>query len=231
MTGGASGIGASIVEAFASQGADVGFLDTDRARGEALADSLGVWFRAQDVTDVGGLKKAVQDFAQAELDVLVNNVANDERQAFGDVTPDDWRANLAINLDPVAFATQAALPALKASGHASVVNLGSINAILGPAELPAYSAAKAAILGLTRSLARAYGGDRIRVNSVMPGWVETERQMQLHLTPEKRAAWLELCALKGSIMPEHIADTVLFLASDASERITGQSFIVDGGRV
>lgn len=231
VTGGASGIGAAIVEAFSAQGAQVGFVDIDAESGGELADRLGVWFRVQDVTDGAGLRQAVQAFAADELHVLVNNVANDTRQAFEDLTEQVWRDTLAVNLDPVAVVTRAALPALRAAGAASIINMSSINAVLGPAELPAYNAAKAAIIGLTKSLARAYGSDRIRANAVLPGWVETDRQKELHLTPEKRAAWLEQCALKDAIQPDHIADMVLFLASDAAERITAQSFIVDGGRV
>lgn len=231
VTGGATGIGAAIVEAFSAQGATVGFVDIDEPSGIELAGRLGAWFQVQDVTESVGLCHAVETFGAGELHVLVNNVANDTRQAFEDVTPEDWRRTLAVNLDPVAVATRAALPALKAAGSASIINMSSINALLGPAELPAYNAAKAGIVGLTKSLARAYGAYRIRANAVLPGWVETDRQKELHLTPEKRVAWLEQCALKDSIMPDHIADMVLFLASDAAERITAQSFIVDGGRV
>lgn len=231
VTGGATGIGAAIVAAFSAQGSTVGFIDIDARSGSELAERLGVWFRVQDVTDGAGLSEAVETFAADELHVLVNNVANDTRQGFEDLTAETWRGSLAVNLDPVAIATRAALPALKAAGAASIINLSSINALLGPAELPAYNAAKAGIIGLTKSLARAYGEDRIRANAVLPGWVETDRQKALHLTPEKRVAWLEQCALKDAILPDHIADMVLFLASDAAERITAQSFIVDGGRV
>ena len=230
VTGGASGIGASIVQAFAGQGASVGFIDIDVAQGEALANKHRAWFRAQDVCEPDGLKAAVQDFSGPKLDVLVNNVANDTRQAFDVETPEDWRQTMAINLDPVAFTVKAALPALRAAEGASVINMSSINALLGPPDLAAYSTAKAGILGLTKSLARAYGRDKIRVNAILPGWIETERQWQLHLTEERKAAWLEQCALKDSILPEHVSDLVLFLASDASERITGQSFTIDGGR-
>lgn len=231
VTGGATGIGAAIVKAFSAQGAVVGFVDIDERSGSELAGRLDVWFQVQDVTESAGLSQAVETFGAGELHVLVNNVANDTRQSFEDVTAEDWRLTLAVNLDPVAVATRAALPALKAVDSASIINMSSINALLGPAELPAYNAAKAGIIGLTKSLARAYGDHRIRANAVLPGWVETDRQKELHLTPEIREAWLEQCALKDSILPDHIADMVLFLASDAAERITAQSFIVDGGRV
>ena len=178
ITGGATGIGSVMVEAFAAAGAKVAFNDNDRDNGNALATRLGnaVTFEFADATDAAALKSSIRTGAEAmgRLDVLINNVANDQREAFEDITPEQWRANLAVNLDPVAFATQAALPHLKTAGGGAIINISSLNALLGPAEMPTYTAANAAILGLTKSLANQYGEDRIRVNAIVPGWTVTE---------------------------------------------------------
>lgn len=235
VTGGATGIGAALVERFAANGAITGFNDLDEASGDALAVRLGdaVSFHAADASDPQALAASVAAFAERAggIDILVNNVANDVRHKIEDVTPDFWRRNLAVNLDPVFFASQAALPHLRAAGGGSIVNLGSINAYLGPADIAVYTAAKAGIIGLTRSLARALGPDRIRVNALMPGWITTEKQKRLWLTPEAETAWRELCALKDPILPDDVAALALFLAADDSAMITGQELIIDAGRV
>ena len=233
LTGGASGIGAAIVRAFHGQGAKVGFVDLDAAQGEALAAELpGAWFRPCDVTDGAALQARVREAAAAlgGLDVLVNNVANDTRAAAVDTTAEAWRAGLAVNLDPAFLAATAAWPLMKQAGGGAILNLSSINALLGPAQLAAYSAAKGAINALTKSLAREWGPDNIRVNAISPGWVITKRQLDLWLTPEAEAAWMEQVALKRRIQPEDIASLALFLASDDSAMITGQNLVIDGGR-
>ncbi len=232
ITGGATGIGADIVRGFVRNGSRVGFVDLDAGAGEALAEETGAHFAAQDVTDVSGLQAAIERFAgrEAGLSVLVNNVANDARHDVRDVTPDSWRRNLAVNLDPVFFAAQAAFPHIKAAGGGSVVNLSSIQSIVADPNLPAYVAAKSAILGLTRSLARAAGPDRIRVNAVLPGWVLTEKQKRLWLTPEAHEEWRAACALKDDIQAVDVANLVLFLASADSRMITSQTVIIDSGR-
>jgi NAD(P)-dependent dehydrogenase (short-subunit alcohol dehydrogenase family) len=234
ITGGASGIGAAFVQAFHDQGAKVGFVDIDEAAGGALAATLGAgaWFSRCDVTDAEALQNAIRDAAAAlgPITVLVNNVANDTRQDPAELSPEAWRQDLAVNLDPTFIASSAVYPMMKAAGGGSIVNLSSINALLAPGDLPAYSAAKGAINALTKSLARAWGVDRIRVNALSPGWVVTPRQLQLWLTPRAEADWAELTALKDRITPEDIARAALFLASDDSRMMTGQIMVVDAGR-
>lgn len=234
ITGGASGIGATFVQSFHGQGAKVGFVDLDEKAGQALAGKLGAcaWFRRCDVTDTDALQASIRDAAAAlgPVTILINNVANDTRQVAAEVTPEAWRKGLAVNLDPTFVASTAVYPMMKAAGGGAIVNLSSINAILTPGDLPTYSAAKGAINSLTKSLARAWGVDRIRVNAISPGWVVTPRQLELWLTPEAEAEWEKLTALKDRIMPEDIACAALFLASDDSRMMTGQNMVVDAGR-
>ena len=241
ITGGATGIGATLVESFVHQGAKVTFIDLDADSGEALAQQLReqlseqsgttIRFERVDVTDVAALKQSINDAvaAQGAIDVLVNNVANDTRHSPDDVTEASWRSCMAVNLDAAFFATQTAVASM-AGETGSVINLSSINALLGPPEMPGYVAAKAGIIGLTKALARDYGERGIRVNAVLPGWVVTQRQLDTWLTPEAEAAWSEQVALKGRLMPQDVANLVLFLASADSRMITGQSFTVDAGR-
>lgn len=234
ITGGATGIGAAMVAAFMRQGSRVVFNDINAASGEALAGRLGptCHFLHADAADPSALQASVREgeHLTGGLQVLINNVANDQREDAADLTPDGWRKNLSINLDPVIFASQAALPAMAKRGKGSVINFSSLNALIGPADLPTYTAAKAGILGLTKSLARRYGRDGIRVNAIVPGWVSTEKQRQLWLTPEAEAQWKALCCLTDDLLPEDVANLALFLASDASRMITGQAHIIDGGR-
>lgn len=227
VTGGASGIGAAFVEAFRAQGARVAFIDLNV---DGAAE--GVWSRVCDVRQIGDLARAITD-AQADigpLTVLVNNVANDQRQTAEEVDAEGWRASMAVNLDHVFHASRFTYPFMQASGGGSILNLSSINAILGPAGMAPYVAAKAALIGLTKSLAREWGGDRIRVNAISPGWVVTERQLELWLTPEAEAEWRKQVALKERLMPEDIARLALFLAADDAAMITGQNFVIDAGR-
>ena len=233
VTGGASGIGAAFVQAFHDQGAKVAFVDLDEAAGQALAGKLSAsWFRRCDVTDADALQATIRDAAAAlgPITVLINNVANDTREVAAEVTPEAWRKGLAVNLDPAFIAAVAVYPMMRAAGGGSIVNVSSINAILGPGELPTYSAAKGAINSLSKSLAHAWGPDRIRVNALSPGWVVTPRQLELWLTPEAEAEWSKLVALKDRIMPEDIARAALFLGSDDSHMMTGQNMVVDAGR-
>ncbi|MEM0987072.1 MAG: SDR family oxidoreductase [Pseudomonadota bacterium] len=234
ITGGATGIGAAMVRAFHEQNARVAFNDIDTAAGDSLAAALGndCTFLPADASDPSALQASVRD-AEAltgGLTVLINNVADDRRETPEDISPDGWRQNLAINLDPVIFASQAALPAMVSRKAGRIVNFSSLNAYLGPADLPTYTAAKAAILGLTKSLARHYGPSGIAVNAIVPGWVVTDKQRQLWLTPEAEAQWKDQCALKADLLPEHVASLALFLASDASRMITGQAYTIDAGR-
>ncbi len=233
VTGGASGIGASIVEAFHAQGCKVAFVDIAEAAGEALAARLdGAWFRRVDVTDAEALKAAIEHAARVlgPVTVLVNNVADDTRHAAAETSPTIWRKGLAVNLDPTFVASTAAYPMMRDAGGGSIINLSSINALLGPAEMAGYVAAKGAVNALTKSLAREWGPDAIRVNAISPGWVVTPRQLALWLTPEAEAEWMEQVALKRRIQPADVARLALFLAADDSAMITGQNLVIDGGR-
>lgn len=236
ITGGASGIGAAMVEAFAGQGARVACIDIDEAAATGLCERLGdgvdFWFRCLDVTDVSALKRAVVDFADQAggLGVLINNVANDTRHEPLQVTEEGWRACLAVNLDAAFFASQAAISIMREAGGGSIVNLSSINALLGPGQMPGYVTAKAGLLGLTKALARDFGADSIRVNSILPGWVVTDRQLDNWLTPEAEAEWMRQVALDRRILPRDVANLALFLAADDSALITNQHFVIDGGR-
>ncbi len=233
ITGGATGIGAALVTAFAAQGAVVGHVDLAADAAVALADGLATtpWFRVLDVTDTAALQAAIANFAKhaGGLDVLINNVANDSRHDPLTVDEARWRGLMAVNLDCGFFATQAAIRLMPAGG--SIINFSSINALLGPAGMPAYVAAKSALVGLTKALARQYGPDGIRVNAILPGWVVTQRQLDLWLTPEAEAEWMEQVALKQRILPEDVANLAMFLAADDSRMITGQAMVIDGGRV
>jgi D-xylose 1-dehydrogenase len=229
ITGGATGIGAELVRAFAEQGAVVAFCDIADSAGAELAAATGATYTHVDVTDVAALQATIR--ATRHIDVLINNVANDTRHDPLDVTPEYWRRCMAINLDAAFFASQAVIPMMQAQGGGAIINFSSINALLGPTEMPGYVAAKAGLLGMTKALARQYGVDRIRVNAILPGWVVTERQLEHWLTPEAEAAWTEQVAIKARILPRDVANLALFLADDGSARITGQQFIIDAGRV
>jgi D-xylose 1-dehydrogenase len=227
ITGGATGIGAAFTAAFLAQGARVAIVDIIEASTEC-----DVWSRLCDVTRIEQLQQAIED-AQAAigpLEVLVNNVANDDRQPADQVDPEAWRSAMAINLDHVFHASRLMRPLMQTAGGGSIINLSSINALLGPAGMAPYVTAKAGILGLTKSLAREWGNDRIRVNAISPGWVVTERQLALWLTPEAEADWTRQVALKSRLMPADVARLALFLAADDSAMITGQNFVIDAGR-
>ena len=256
ITGGATGIGAAMVEAFALQNSKVAFVDLDSTAAESLCERLELktgrrpWFQQIDVTDVPALQDSIKS-AVAELgplQALVNNAANDQRHSPEDVTPESWRDCMAINLDATFFAAQAAAKIMTEATHqvknqvknqvksqvksqgGSIINFSSINALLGPANMPGYVAAKAGIVGLSKALAADYGEADIRVNAILPGWVVTERQLDTWLTPEAEADWMEQVSLKQRLLPEEVANLALFLAADDSRMITGQSFTIDGGR-
>jgi D-xylose 1-dehydrogenase len=232
VTGGASGIGAAFVERFSQQGAKVAFVDLQADAGRELGERVGAWFAPCDVTDASALQSAIADAGArlGPITVLINNVANDTRHAAVETSPAEWRRGLAVNLDPAFIASSAVQPMMKAAGGGAIINVSSINALLGPAEMATYVAAKGAINALSKSLAREWGADRIRVNALSPGWVVTPRQLTLWLTPEAEAEWSELVALKDRIAPDDVARLALFLASDDARMITGQNFVIDAGR-
>ena len=232
ITGGAGGIGAAFVRAFRAQRAKVAFIDIDGKHGDALASAEKAWFMPCDVTQPAALQAAVAhaEDALGPINILINNVANDQRVDAKDLDPEAWRKSLAVNLDPVIHTSNAVRAKMSQAGGGAILNLSSINALLGPPHLAAYVAAKAAIIGLTKSLAREWGGENIRVNAISPGWVVTARQLELWLTPEAEADWMKLVALKRRIEPADVAALALFLASDEAALITGQNFVIDGGR-
>jgi NAD(P)-dependent dehydrogenase (short-subunit alcohol dehydrogenase family) len=232
VTGGASGIGADMVRAFAQQGCVVGFLDLDDAAGTALAASLrNVHFEPCDVTDVSALQAAVVAVMQriGGADVLVNNVANDERHTIESVSPEYFDERVAINLRPHFFAMQAVLSSMRSRGGGSIVNIGSGSWKIKGSGYSVYATCKSAMLGLTRCLARELGGDNIRVNCVVPGWVMTERQVSLWLDAAGERAMDESHCIPGRIVGADIAHMALFLAADTARMVTAQEFVVDAG--
>jgi NAD(P)-dependent dehydrogenase (short-subunit alcohol dehydrogenase family) len=231
ITGGASGIGGEMVTAFAVQGARVAFLDIDATAGAAKAADTGAAFHPCDITDIAALRATIAK-VEAELGpirALINNAGKDDRQAFGDIEPDAWHHMLALNLDHQFFATQAVAPAMAAAGGGSVILLGSISWMRGRPGMAAYTTSKAAINGLTRTLARELGPSGIRVNCLVPGAIVTERQLKLWTSPEANQQFLDLQALKFRLDASHVARMALFLSSDESAGATGANFIIDAG--
>ncbi|MGH7004139.1 MAG: SDR family NAD(P)-dependent oxidoreductase, partial [Alphaproteobacteria bacterium] len=220
ITGGASGIGAAMVRAFAGQASRVGFLDCDESAGTALAGELeeagmAVCFVAVDLRDTDALRAAVETVRAAlgPIAILVNNAAHDERHASEEVTPDYFDDRIAVNFKHQFFASQAVLPDMKALGGGSIICMSSISWMAGFGGMALYTAAKSAVLGLVRSLARDFGPDGVRVNAVAPGWIMTQRQLDLWLTPQADAMREERQALKRRLYPEDVAKLVLFLSS------------------
>lgn len=231
VTGGATGIGAALVEAFVGQGAHVGFLDIDAAAGQALARHLDrPVFRACDLTDLDGLKASIEAIAGdlGGIDILLNNAANDDRHRVEDVTPAYWDERMAVNLRHLFFAVQAVVPAMRAAGGGAIVNFGSVSWHLGLTDLVLYQTAKAGIEGLTRSLARELGRDNIRVTTIVPGNVQTPRQDRWYSVGDAEEIISAQC-LNGRIQPMDVAALALFLASDDGRMCTGHEYFVDAG--
>lgn len=237
ITGGGSGIGAGLTEAFLRQGARVAFVQRSDASvfcGE-MQEKTGnrPLFLPCDITDRAALMAAIEQASTAHgpVSVLVNNAANDQRHTLEEITEEflDWL--LAINFKCYVTATQAVVPAMRAMGRGSIINITSISYMMGNAGYPVYTAANSALNGLTRSLARELGPDRIRVNALAPGWVMTPKQLEHWVTPEGLAAHLARQCLPDTLVPEDIAGGVLFLASDSSRAMTGQALVIDGGVV
>lgn len=237
ITGGGSGIGATLTEGFLRQGAKVAFVQRSDATAfcAEMAQKTGnrPLFFPCDITDIAALKTAVAAAAEAHgpITVLVNNAANDKRHATLDVDEAFWDWSMAINLKSYFFMAQAVIPGMKLAGGGSIINFTSISYMMGNAGYPAYTAANSAINGLTRSLAREFGPDRIRVNAVAPGWVLTQKQIDLWVTPDGLQAHLDRQCLKDSLAPEDILGGVLFLASQSAKMMTGQALVIDGGVV
>jgi NAD(P)-dependent dehydrogenase (short-subunit alcohol dehydrogenase family) len=239
ITGGATGIGEAFVTQFARQGSRVAFLDIQDEQARSLAAALtgegcpAPLFIHCDVTEVAALKAAVAQVVSTygTVDVLVNNAANDQRHTIEEVTPESWDRGMAINLRPHFFTVQAVLPAMRAAGRGSIINMSSIAWIIPNTTLAVYVAAKAAIVGLTRTLAHDLGPLNIRVNAILPGAIATERQKKLWYTPEYLANIFQRQALMHQIEPEEVARLALFLAADDSRSITNQSYVIDAGFV
>jgi NAD(P)-dependent dehydrogenase (short-subunit alcohol dehydrogenase family) len=238
ITGGASGIGAEHVRQFAAQGAKVAFVDiADDTAGAVIAETRGAahtpYYQHCDLTDIPALQRAIAATAQklGPITVLVNNAANDQRHKFEDVTVEYWDERQAVNLRHQFFAIQAVASMMRAAGGGSIINFGSISWHTNTGGMPAYTTAKAGVEGLTKGMARDLGGDGIRVNCVIPGWVMTERQIKLWLTPAGEKNLLEMQCLKEKLVAADLTRMVLWLASDDSRLCTSQLWVVDAGRM
>ena len=229
VTGGGSGIGSSIVRHFAAQGAQVAFLDYNRAASEALVEDLAnegttLLFEFCDLREIEQLRQSIAKITETlgPITVLINNAARDDRHSIESVTPEYWDERIATNIKHQFFAAQAVSEQMKQAGGGSIINIGSTSWMIGQGGMPCYTTAKSAVQGLTRGLARDLGPYQIRVNTVVPGWIMTERQIEMWLTPE---------SVKRRLVPDDLARFVLFMASDEASACSNQSFIVDGGWV
>ena len=239
ITGGGSGIGESLVAEFAAQGALVAFVDIAVEASEALCRRLAEagltapLFRHCDITDIASLQAVMAELAQklGDFDILVNNAANDQRHQAQDVTLEYWNERIAINQRPMFFTCQAVFKGMKRRGGGSIINVSSISWHMKSGGYPVYATTKAAVVGLTRGLARDYGAHNIRVNTVTPGWVMTQRQIELWVDEAAEVEIKKSQCLPSKLMPQDIAAMVLFLASDDGAMCTSQEFIVDAGWV
>lgn len=238
ISGGAAGIGASIVQHFCAQGARVGFLDLHDANSEATADTVEAetgnrpLFQSCDLRDIPATQCAVQELANTlgSIQVLINNAGHDEAHCFEEVTPDYWDDRIAVNLRHQYFLAQHVVKSMKVAGSGSIINMGSISWMIGAMGVSAYTTTKAAVMGMTKSLARELGPHGIRCNSIAPGWVLTERQQEkARRFPEKIDQYLEKQCIKTLLDPGDISRLALWLAAEDSLHITGQTLIVDGG--
>ncbi|MFC0250639.1 SDR family NAD(P)-dependent oxidoreductase [Massilia consociata] len=237
VTGGGTGIGEAIVKAFVEQGAVVAFVDIAREASETLCASLAnaghiaPVFRYCDITDIPALQRTMAELAEqlGDFDVLVNNAANDQRHDIADVSLDYWNERIAINQRPMFFTAQAVLPGMKKKGGGSIINFSSMSWHAKGAGYPVYATTKAAVIGLTRSLARDLGPFGVRVNTVTPGWVMTQRQIDLWVDEAAEREIKQAQCLPGKLMPDDIAAMVLFLGADDSRMCTAQDFVVDAG--
>lgn len=237
VTGGGSGIGAALVEGFVDQGARVAFVDIDERASLDLVERLAIKastapvYIPADLRNIEAVKKAAQTAAAAlgGIHVLVNNAARDDREPLESVTEESWDESQAVNLRHLFFMSQAVAPHMREAGDGSIVNFSSIAYLLNMAEIPAYATAKAAIVGLTKSLAGKLGPDNIRVNAILPGMIVTERQKRLWLSDAAIAGMQERQCLKRSLTADDLVGPCLFLASACSSGMTAQTMIIDGG--
>ena len=237
ITGGGSGIGESLVAEFAAQGALVAFVDIAVEASEALCRRLAEaglaapLFRHCDITDIASLQAVMAELADklGDFDILVNNAANDQRHQAQDVTLEYWNERIAINQRPMFFTCQAVFEGMKRKGGGSIINVSSISWHMKSGGYPVYATTKAAVVGLTRGLARDFGAHNIRVNTVTPGWVMTQRQIDLWVDEAAEAEIKKSQCLPNKLMPQDIAAMVLFLASDDGAMCSSQEFIVDAG--
>ena len=235
LTGGAGGIGAETVRAFAAQGAKVGFVDLNAGAGAALLKDIGDdhAFEQCDLRDIEATRSAFKNLAAklGNAEVLVNNAAQDDRHDWRDVTPEYWDERMATNLRHMFFAIQSVAPAMIGAGGGAIVNIGSNSWWEAGGGFPAYATAKSAVHGLTRTMARDLGEHRIRVNTVVPGWIMTERQKELWVTPEALAKQVDRQCLPDPVDPVYVARMVLFLASDDAGMCTANNFMVEAGSI
>jgi D-xylose 1-dehydrogenase len=236
ISGGASGIGETIVREFAAQGSKVGFVDIQEDRGKALESELRAAghtasFQRCDITDVAAYQSVIRGFEEAHGPALalLNNAANDTRQAWNEVTPDSWEKAIAVNLRHQFFAAQAVIPGMIKAQKGSIVNFGSISWMINIGSLQAYTASKAGAHGMSRSLAADVGKHGVRVNTLVPGWIMTERQLTHWVGEEELKLIEKQQPIRGQLYPGDIARMAMFLAADDSQMITGQQFLVDGG--
>ncbi len=233
VSGGASGIGAEIVRGFAEQGARVAFLDRDEGAAKALADETGAAHALVDLMDIPATQAAIAELAErlGPFQVLVNNAARDDRHDWREVTPDYWDDRLQVNLRHMFFAIQSVAPGMIEAGGGSIINMGSNSWWEAGGGFPAYATAKAAVHGLTRTMARDLGGHHIRVNTVVPGWIMTDRQKDLWATPEGLERQKARQCLPTLIEPVYVARMVLFLASDDAAMCSANNYMVEGGSI
>ena len=235
VSGGASGIGAQIVEAFAAQGANVGFLDLDEAASKDMAARTegNVSYAICDLRDIDAMRHALSDLRAriGPAQVLVNNAARDDRHDWKDVTPEYWDERMATNLRHMFFAIQAVAPDMIEAGGGAIVNIGSNSWWEAGGGFPAYATAKSSVHGLSRTMARDLGDHRIRVNTVVPGWIMTERQKELWATPEALEKHRTRQCLPDLIDPVYVARMVLFLASDDAAMCTASNYMVEAGSI
>ena len=236
VTGGGSGIGESIVTHFAAQGAKVGFLDINEKASKALATRLAkkrqkVHFEAVDLTDIDALRKGIRNIRKVfgPVTILINNAAHDERHRLEEVTPEYFDDRIRVNLRHQFFTIQEIVPDMKKAGGGTIVNMTSTSWMNGSKGMPVYVAAKSATYGLVRGLARDLGPFNIRINAFAPGWIMTERQKKLWVTPQAIERLMQDQCLQRTLTPDDMARAVLFLASDESSAATNQNFVFDGG--